>query len=465
MSAPPSTPPPAGIPVVWTTPRTLVGFRTAIWALVLMLFLTGESTLSTSRATFKTIGKDAAPSIIAADEIGYALADLDANVANSLLGAAQHRQAAVAVIEKQRVKVTDGLIDAAENITYGDAEKVPIRLLTRGFGVYLERAAEARLRFEQGDVDGARTSYWEATELLHATLLPQAAQLDRANREALDRSFAQERRVNDGAEGGALALGLLVLLSLLSLQVFLFRKTHRILNPALLAGTFVAFLFTAYLVTRFSAAREDLRLAKEDAFDSIHALVRARAIAYDANGDESRFLLESQHTHGFEAAFRSKVLLLTSSPALASDASRELSAFVKLSGGHHRKPKYTGLLWDEVGNITFDGEYAGAARAMKAFADYYGIDGRIRSLAASGKLTDAIELCIGGRPDESNAAFDRFDSGLGSALDINRAAFDAAIDRGRSDLGAAEYWGPAFALVIAFLTWLGLQPRLREYRA
>ena len=42
---------------------------------------------------------------------------------------------------------------------------------------------------------------------------------------------------------------------------------------------------------RIGDAREDLRVAKEDAFDSIHALWQARAVAYDANGDETRYLL------------------------------------------------------------------------------------------------------------------------------------------------------------------------------
>ena len=249
------------------------------------------------------------------------------------------------------------------------------------------------------------------------------------------------------------------------LQVLLFRRTRRILNAGALAASVVSVVFVVYLVTRFTAAREDLRLAKEDAFDSIHALVRARSIAYDANGDESRFLLDGRATHAFKVAYDQKVLQLTSEPALHGDAYRELSIFQALRGGKHRKPNYSGLLWDEVGNITFDGEYASAARAVRAFADYYAIDGRIRALAGQGKMADAVELCIGDRADESNAAFARFDAGLQSALDINRAAFDQAIERGRHDLRLAEFWGPAFAVAIALLTWLGIRQRLKEYRA
>ena len=42
----------------------------------------------------------------------------------------------------------------------------------------------------------------------------------------------------------------------------------------------------------------DLKQIIEDAFDSIHSLWQAAAIAYDANGDESRFLLGGPRAPG-----------------------------------------------------------------------------------------------------------------------------------------------------------------------
>jgi hypothetical protein len=226
-----------GLPATWSTPKRLRAFRLVILALLLLLVAFGESTLSVSRSAFKTIGKDTVPSIIAAEEIGYALADLDANVANALLGNAQHRQGANATIERQRIKVTDALVDAAQNITYGDDEKIPIRAMTRDLGIYLERVAEARLHFEQGDEAAAHASYWQASDLLHAKLLAEATDLDNANKRQLEYAYRLGGRETRGAEAIELLLGSLLGAALIALEVFLYRKTRRILNGPLVAST------------------------------------------------------------------------------------------------------------------------------------------------------------------------------------------------------------------------------------
>ena len=43
---------------------------------------------------------------------------------------------------------------------------------------------------------------------------------------------------------------------------------------------------------RASTEAEHLRVAKKDAFDSVLALTQARAVSYDANADESRYLID-----------------------------------------------------------------------------------------------------------------------------------------------------------------------------
>ncbi len=452
-----------GLPRAWSTPRKLKVYRGVVWALVGLLFVLGESTLSQSRRAFKTIGKDTVPSIIAAQEIGYALADLDANVANSLLGNAQHRQAANLGIEKQRVKVTDSLVDAAENITYGDAEKGPIQRMMRDLGLYLERESEARLRFDLGDATAARAAYWDATDMLHKRMLVEATNLDAANKVQLDAAYRDGGQETAGAEHIAIVLGSLLGAALLGLQLFLFRRTRRILNAPLLGATLATVIFAGFLASRFITARESLRVAKEDAFDSIHSLVKARALAYDANGDESRFLLDTGATRKFDLAYRDKVATLTTTPTDRAPTPAIIEARKRAAKGGVKRE--TGLFWDELDNIMFDGELKAATAMVQAYRDYALIDARIRKLWAAGQTADAIELCIGDKPDESNAAFDRFDSALQSTLDINRAAFDREIDRTGQSLRVAELVSIGLSILVALLTWLGLRPRLREYSA
>jgi hypothetical protein len=420
----------------------------------------GELTLNRARSAMNTIARDAAPSIVASQDIRFALADLDANVANYLIGTAVHRAAAGQAIEQRRIHASQALVRAAENITYGDDERLPIQAMVVSLGLYLERASEARLLHDRGDEPGAKQAYLVATGLMHSDLFHQADALDKVNKGHLDAAYDSQSKSNEGAEALATLVGMALVVALVSTQVFLLRRMRRILNLALLVATVLAVVFTVYLVGRFNDAREDLKVATKDAFDSIYALSHARAIAYDANGDESRFLLDPAPSRGFDADFRTNVALLDTQPG---NLPRAMSQAQSLVHGGKKSDKFRGYLWDELGNITFDGEADAATKTLREFEGYYAIDGRIRDLERDGKHIDAVELCIGTRPDESNAVFDRFDTALLDTLEINKKAMDAAVEKGDHGLAHAEWMDPAFALLIALLGWLGLRPRFREY--
>jgi hypothetical protein len=448
----------------WTTPRRLFAFRTATWVLAALLLLVGETTLNRGRVALRTIAKDTAPSIVAAADIGTALADIDANVANGILGNAAHRAAAESTIERERLRVSEGILRAAENVTAGDAEKVPIRAMNLDLGRYLERQAEARLFHDTGDEGTARDRYWTATALLHDNLLAFADQLDNAKKTQMDAAYGAQHVANEGSEILASFVGGLLCLTLLWAQWFLVRRMRRMLNVPLLLATLAALGLTLHLARCFSDTREDLRVAKVDAFDSIYSLVRARTIAHDAKGDASRFLLDASPRRGLEREWNRKVALLTATPDMFPNAKTELAQANPKAKNHvHTNTK--GILWDEVRNITFDREYEAAVAMMNAFADYYAIDKRVRGLSKDGKLGQALEIGIGTESNEANAAFDRFDQALDKTRAINQAAFDDATGRAEAELKRAELVDPGMAILIAVLAWLGIRPRLREYQA
>jgi hypothetical protein len=209
-------------------------------------------------------------------------------------------------------------------------------------------------------------------------------------------------------------------------------------------------------VTRITAARDDLHVAKEDAFESIHALWKARAIAYDANGDETRYLLVAPvRAAAFEQAYRDKVKKLTTvpQPDEAMLAKNDMPA------------QYQGFFATEMRNITFPGEREAALAMIRAFAAYDTIDGTIRRLERGGHHAEAVEKCIGVGARDSNAAFAAFDVALKAVIAINRKQFDATVERGQSSLKMAGVVLPIASLLIALLALLGIRPRLREYAA
>jgi hypothetical protein len=226
--------------------------------------------------------------------------------------------------------------------------------------------------------------------------------------------------------GGVLLGGILI-----AMQIFLAGRMRRILNPLLVAATLSALVFLIYAGQRFAASDRDLKVAKEDAFESIHALWQARAVAYSANSDEIRSLLDPALAAKYEQDYREKADQVDQSVA------------------------------KELNNITFAGE-GEAANAMAAdLKDYRALHGKLQELSQSGRHDAAVAFW----QKQSNDMFQKFDGALGQTLKVNQDAFEAAVGRGFGDVAGFEITAPVAALLIAVLGWLGLRPRIREYSA
>jgi hypothetical protein len=436
-----------GVPVSrWTTPRRLRAYVAAAWVAVALLLAVALRAIADDREALRAVRQDTAPSIVAAQELGVHLAGLDTQLTASMLGAGSDRDIAGELFELERSVVTRRLVDAANNITLGDAERIPIVVMQEELGRYLELASRAQFLYAGSDREGAIALLRVATDLMHDRILPQAGVLDRVNREDMDRRYDRAQSDSRQHDLEALVTGGLLVAVLLAAQGIVRARMRRRIVPALLAATLVAAGFTWTLVTRFRDAREDLRVARDDAFNSIHLLLRARALAYDARGDEGRYLLDRPRAGTYESAFRVKTTQLSSNPGQVGD-----------SGGSH------GLLVDELHNITFTGERDAAQAALAGLSEVLDVDERIRRLETQGQHAQAVDLAIGTGGAQARAVFDHLDAALQRTAAINRDAFDAVLlvaDRG---LRRAEWMDPALALGLALAVWLGIRPRLREY--
>ena len=425
--------------------------------LALLFALAVSSGVRGHRQGMQTIGKDSAPSIIAAQRIRSSLADMHSNAANGLIGKPGENPEAARIYEVRRLEVTEGILAAARNITYGDAELVPIKTLLQELGHYEELVAQARLLHERRD-PGSLLRHREADRLMHQNLLPASDALDNANRAALDLGYATERTTSWRAMAWVLLAGIALIGALAATQLLLYHRMRRVLNPPLVAASTLAAGFLVYAVTAFATEAHLLKVAKEDAFESIHALWHARAVAYDANGDESRWLLDRPRAADHERAFFDKVDKLAKRPdGLSFDGLAAKVVEGSLPDG------FEGYLAAELRNITFPGEREAAIETLETFARYVKIDGEIRRLEGRGDHTAAVALCVGNDPGQSNWSFSRFDDALGKTLDINQRAFEDAVDRGFKTLAGFDVASPLVALGISLLAYVGLRPRMREY--
>lgn len=434
------------------TPGRLWLYFGAVCLCVFLLWLVAAGSIARTRQAIQTVGKDAVPSIVAAQQIRADMADMDASTANVFIGSGDN-VLVKSQYDADRAKANDNLILAAQNITYGDAERGPILTLTNDLETYSGLVKAARTKGRPYGIKDLRA----ASTLMHTEMIPAADALDKVNFDHLNEAYAAARSSAAAAQLGLFLAGALVLAVLLAAQVYLARRTRRVLSLPLALATVVLIGFVLWLSAALAYENEQLRAAKADCFDSIHALWKAKSVADDANGDESLYLLglPPSETARYDQSFHAKAALLADVPV--TDA-------LVASGAAGAKPAFHGFLGDELRNITFAGEQNAAVDTLRGWGKYMALDAQIRTLETGGHHADAVTLCTGSGPDQSDGAFQQFDDALGKTLGINQAQFNLTVARAFAGLRLLPFVSAAVLLLVVVLTWLGIAPRLHEYR-
>ena len=441
-----------------TTPQLLKAGLYVTWGASLLLVITTISGIQRQRHAIQTVGKDSAPSIILAQRLKDSLAGMDANAVNELLVKPGENPRAIQDYEERRKAFSERIITAAQNITYGDAELKPIQTLQLAQEDYIVKLQQARDFNERGDANGVLSAYRQAAQIMDSTLLPAADALAQANLKELDRTYDEQEFASGGALFVVVMSGLLLLAVLVAIQLFLNYRMRRILNPMLLGATAIAILFLGSTTRSFLSAAYHLKVAKEDSFTSLRALRQARSLAYIANADESRSLLDTVFAAKHESDFFNNAAKIAKIP---NGQTFETTVAALTQG--QQVNGLTGLLADELNNITFPGEREAALANLSTFGNYFNIEKQIRQLEQSGKHLEAIALCTGHNPGQSNWAFDEFRKANDKSVTINQQAFDKAVEQGFKEVDGFEITTPIVAVIISLLTLLGLRPRIQEY--
>ncbi|MFF4253452.1 hypothetical protein ACFY1L_19815 [Streptomyces sp. NPDC001663] len=450
----------------------LLRAATVLLATVLaaLLLVTGLAALGTWDGV---AGRDA-PRTTSAADLDLALNDMDAQAANILLAngnAGEGRlrtpyEKAVGFYGDARREIGHDLRTLAVAAQGDRADERTVESLTDDFAEYQEligRALENDGR--SGGRAAALADYRRATDLLQGQLLPDSRKLVDSNNQAFNAEYAAARSALSGRLVAVLALGVLLLALLGALQWCLARAFRRILNPGVLAATVCALVAVLLGTQLLAASASDLRGARRDAFDSVVALSRARAIAYDANADESRYLLDPGRREQYARSFLTKSQELYGiQGADLSSYDPRLAATWQAYESDHRGLRFTGEFRRELDNVTFPGERAAAERTVEAYAVYQRDDRKVRALLAAGKERQAVEFCMGWQAGTSNAHFGAWMAALDRVTDINRQHFDGSVRAGRSDLDTELPLVCGLLLLAVVLTGLGLRPRLAEFR-
>ena len=304
--------------------------------------------------------------------------------------------------------------------------------------------------------------------LMRAVILDAATALGDANYKHLNAAFKSHESKYFGYFITLLLAGSILLFVLILTQYFILLNFRRIINVGLATISLFLVLFVGYSAYLFISTESNLINTKKDAFDSIYALSMARSIAYDANTDESIYLLDYEHPSmkpQREAAFFEKVNILFPVNQLAKANDLIKARTYKDNNITKVKdiPELTGYFGEEIKNITYPGELDAALSMLHWWCTYMKIDAQTRVLEVKGLHKEAVELNVGTANNESNWAFDNFDRALGQVLSINQKQFDAKIANGISQLKYYPYILISMLVLGIIGIIIGIKVRIREY--
>ncbi|WP_436770571.1 hypothetical protein [Yinghuangia sp. YIM S09857] len=413
-----------------SVPTRLRAATAVVLVLVAGLLAALVAGVSAARDNLHTIGSGTAPRAATATDLYYALADMDAQVANVLLIGHDeqigNKQSALRQLRRDRAAVSAALQTLLDRGLDAAGEETARRMLA-DLAAYDALTAQARLADDQvlerpvaRPPANATGFYLSATALMHQDLLPAADLLGRTAEHGLADSTDDGRSTARTAALAVLGLGIAAVLALLLLQIRLTRRFRRVFNPFLVAATVLITVLTGLGASLLFEHGDRVRDAKAEAFDPFSALARTRAVASDANADESRYLMLPERAEYYRGQFADKAALL--------------------------------------GPMSAD---PGLAERLAAFRRD---DEALVAAVNSGRRDTAVGMAT--NVGRGNLAFEFYDyqSVLDSTAQTHHDDFTDRIRQGRDAL-AGWGWAPPLVLGAGVLLVLaGVRPRLREYR-
>jgi hypothetical protein len=441
----------------WNTPQRYKAFQYAIWGLSGAMLISVISAVGNQRTATQQIGRDSAGSVLMAERWKDTVTGMDAFTANELLsipGSPQAQEAIKGYNERYKVYV-ERLTILVENITYDEIERKPLKEVQEKMGEYIRLLQKTRDFQATGKQAEMLATYREAIALLDNEILPKIDQLSKVNYEQM------QKQINRDSAGaslfGVILVGGLLIGALVGLQLFLIQRTKRQFNQLLLGATAIAGIFLLYSAISLSRAAGSLRVAREDAFPSLYSVRKARALSYQANSDESRYLLDKANAATHEANFNQRVKDIMYIPRDLSleDINRKINTNAKADLN-----RVKGLVAGAVSNVTFEGEGAALVDSLRAWQNYVDVDAKIRQKERAGDHQGAINICLG----ESDAAYEAFKKKLQKVQEINEAAMKNSLEESDRALAYFEVQAAIALIVVAILTQYGLKPRIKEYQ-
>jgi hypothetical protein len=440
-----------------STPRRLRMLSRLIAAASFALTLVGAGALAAAGVTALGIQQRTVPAIVGMQRIHAWLADADRSAANAYLAGGSEVTLPELQYQADIAAASRELQDASEHDPGGDDTSQRLQQIAALVDQYQALVQTANVEDRLGVAVG--TVYLQAgTSLMHrpgSGILAQVDALRGLYADDLDRANFTLRAAQWMLPVYA-ALAVVLAGLLLITQLFVRRRFHRRRSPQLLAATLLLVVAAAASGMGAMRAGQSVKSAEDQSYSRLLNLYAARAVLYDANGDESRSLIarDPASRTAADQAFQAATRRLMDRPL--TDGMIEAAA--------HGDVRFGGMLADELRAATTGPERSAAVQVLRLYRRFMDVDAAVRSKAAQGDVVDAVAQALGTDRGQLAFAFADVDWYLGLAIQRIQGQFDDGMTFGERVLaGTAAV--ELLVLGIAALTAWGLRPRFEEFRA
>ncbi len=419
-----------------TTPGRLTVIAVALVLLSLLAGLIATLSVQDRNDTISGLIDHREPLAAASQQVYRSLSDADATASSAFLSIGTEPPALRERYERDVAEAGAALAKAASDSADVAEAASPVDTLNQQVPVYTGLIETARANNRQGFPAGA--SYLrEASELMRAKILPAAQDLYRIDTERL----IAEQDTATGFPWPATLLMVALLAALVVAQVYLTRRTNRLLNVGLVVATAAVVVSLLWGAVALIVQGSLVASGQDDGSHQVDVLVRARIAALQARADETLTLVARGDGSTYE-----------------QDFGRNAAQLVGTDG--------QGGLLGEARGLTAGGDGSGkVADASKAAEDWLKAHQQVRKQDDAGEYQTAVDLAVSeAKQDGAAAAFHRLDDSLQAAINVGRQQFLDDTTGGDRALIALAPGLAVLALVAAGGVTMGIRERLREYR-
>ncbi len=419
-----------------TTPGRLTVIAVGLVLLSLVAGLAATLSVQNRDDTISGVIDHREPLAAAAQQVYRSLSDADATAASAFLSIGTEPPELRQRYERDIAEAGAALAKAASDASDVADAAAPVDVLNQSLPVYTGLVETARANNRLGYPVGA--SYLrEASELMRAKILPAAQDLYRVDTERL----IDEQDSATDFPWLATVLMVALLAALVAAQIYLTRRTNRLLNVGLVVATAAVVVSLLWGAVALILQGSLVGSGQADGSHRVDVLVRARIAALQARADETLTLVARGDGAAYEKDFGANAAQLVG-------------------------PDGQGGLLGEARGLIKDGDgVAKVADAAKAANDWLKAHQQVRAQDNAGQYQEAVDFAVvEDKTDGSAPAFRRLDDSLQAAIDVGRQEF---LDDTHSGDRALTFLAPGLAvlaIVAAAGVTMGIRERLREYR-